>query len=275
VAAVGVRADGGAGKAPAVTAWGLAADRPGLDADDAAFLAEVVAALERDPFVPAHRLARGLYVSPSHLAHRFRAVAGFSPGALAVALRMREAKRLLAGTGLPVLQVALDVGYDSLGTFTTRFSQLVGASPGRFRARLDVPMPPVLTPDPGAGEAAVTGRISAPPGAVGVAFVGLFPSYVPAGRPLCGAVAPVPGIYRLPRCAPGWYRVLAAGFLAPPSRRDLVLSRADMVGAGRQPVRVGFVGEATCDLEMRPPTLGDPPVVVSLGLLGPADPARG
>lgn len=254
---------------------GLAADRGDLPAEDAQFLAEVVDAIRRDPFIPAGRLARRLYVSPSHLAHRFRAVAGMPPGALALGVRMQEAKRLLIDTRAPVLQVALEVGYDSLGTFTSRFADLVGASPGRFRARLDEapvdPEPAIMA----VADAAVTGRLTAPPGFTGVAFVGLFPSYLPAGPPASGAIARVPGAYRLGRCAPGWYRVMSAAFRAAPSAQDLLLSRAEAVGAGRLAVRVTSGGTAVCDVDLRPPAVGDPPVVVSLGLLGGARPGLG
>ncbi len=268
------RAEDGIGR-PRVMAAGLAADRTDLRPEDTAFLAEVVGALARDPFAPAARLARGLYVSPSHLAHRFRAVAGISPGAFALALRMQEAKRLLIETRLPVVEVALEVGYDSLGTFTTRFASLVGASPGRFRARLDAleesPSPPM--PGPAPGEAAVVGRLEAPAGFQGVAFVGLFPSNLPAGRPSAGVIAPVPGHYRIRRCAPGWYRVLVACFDSAPGPRELLLSRAALVGAGTHAVAVGHHGTALCDVSLRPPTAGDPPVVVSLAHLRAPGPA--
>jgi AraC family transcriptional regulator len=266
----GHREDGGAASARAFA--GLAADRTDLAEGDAEFLAEVIDAIERDPFVPAGCLARRLYVSQSHLAHRFRAVAGFPPGALAVAVRMQEAKRLLVETGQPVVQVALEVGYDSLGTFTSRFASLVGASPGRFRARLDEP-----APDPERGilevpDAAVTGRLTAPPGFMGLAFVGLFPSYLPAGAPTSGVVARVPGTYRLHRCQPGWYRVLVAAFGGPPRPRDLLLSHAQALGAGTLAVRVAAGGTAVCDVDLRPPAMGDPPVVVSLSMLGGIQP---
>lgn len=269
----GARSAVGAGApAPRRAFAGLAADRPDLGPEDTEFLAEVIGALERDPFAPASRLARALYVSPSHLAHRFRAVAGIPPGAFALALRMQEAKRLLVGTRMPVVQVALEVGYDSLGTFTSRFTGLVGAPPGRFRARLDEAPPELGRRTVEVAHTAVAGRLTGPPGFAGIAFVGLFPSYLPAGPPVSGTVARVPGGYRLPRCRPGWYRLLCAGLGPGPPASDLLLSRAAVVGAGARAVRVAAGTMAVCDVEMRWPALGDPPVVVSLGVLGSSAP---
>jgi AraC-like DNA-binding protein len=230
----------------------------------------VVQAIERDPFLTADRLARGLYLSPSRLAHRFRSLAGFPPGAYALAVRMQEAKRLLASTGQPVVHVAMEVGYDSLGTFTSRFGQLVGASPGRFRARLDEEGGPDLTALVAeVADATVEGRLEAPAGFAGVAYVGLFASYLPAGRPAAGIVAAVPGTYRLPRATPGWYRVLAAAFPAEPTLRELLLGHATLVATGARAVRVAENETVRCDLRFAPPAPGDPPVVVALGLLRP------
>lgn len=253
---------------------GLAADRGDLDDEDARFLADVIGALERDPFLPTDRLARRLHISPSRLAHRFRMVAGISPGAFAGALRMQEAKRLLVDTGLPVLDVALEVGYASLGTFTTRFTSLVGTASGRYRARLGEGPTPVLDPERAVRDCAVHGALRAPAGFTGLAFVGLFPSNVPAGLPVRGTLARVPGPYRLERCPPGSYHVLAAAYGPQPGLRDLLLSRAEAVGAGRQAVWVGIQGTSVCDLDLRPPTLGDPPVVVSLALLSALPPRQ-
>ena len=46
---------------------------------------------------------------------------------------MLEAKRLLLSTSLSVADIACRVGYPGIGTFTTRFTRMVGVSPGRYR----------------------------------------------------------------------------------------------------------------------------------------------
>lgn len=248
----------------------LAGDRA-LSEEDHAFLAEVVHALRRDPFAPAERLARGLCLSSSHFAHRFRDVAGMPPGTFALGVRMQEAKQLLVETGLPVVHLALEVGYDSLGTFTSRFASMVGVPPARFRALLDQE-PPELRPaaPPTFGAASVTGSLSGRDGFAGLAFVGLFPSFLPSGRPVTGTLAPVPGTYRLPPCPPGRYRVMAAGITEGVRPRDLLISAPGAVAAGPGPVDVGLEHPARCDLVLRAPVPTDPPVVVSLAVLASA-----
>jgi AraC family transcriptional regulator len=248
----------------------LAGDRT-LSAEDRAFLDEVVDALRRDPFAPADRLARGLCLSSSHFAHRFREVAGVPPGTFALGVRMQEAKHLLAETRLPVVHLALEVGYDSLGTFTSRFTAMVGSPPARFRALLDRE-PPTLRPvsPPAFGAASVTGRLSGRDGFTGLAFVGLFPSFLPSGRPVTGTLAQVPGTYRLPPCPPGRYRVMAAAITESVRPRDLLVSAPAAVAAGPGPVDVGLEHPALCDLTFRPPVPADPPVVVSLAVLASA-----
>lgn len=229
--------------------------------------------MRRDPFLPAPRLARQLAFSPSQLAHRFRAVAGLPPGTLALGMRMQEAKQLLVGTGLSVIDVALEVGYDSLGTFTSRFAGLVGTSPGRYRALLDAAPPGLAAHRILAGTASVAGRLAGRDGFAGVAFVGLFPSYLPAGRPVSGTLATVPGSYRLPPCPPGRYRVMAAGVAGDATGETLVVSQAAAVASGEGPVDVRTGGpEVRCDLTLRPPLPTDPPVVVSLAILARAMP---
>ncbi|HLG78582.1 MAG TPA: helix-turn-helix transcriptional regulator, partial [Ktedonobacteraceae bacterium] len=72
-------------------------------------------------------------VSPFYFCHLFRAVVGIPPGEFLVALRLDAAKRLLLTTNLSVTDVCFEVGYSGLGSFTTRFSQLIGISPRLLR----------------------------------------------------------------------------------------------------------------------------------------------
>ena len=71
------------------------------------------------------------YLSPHHFARTFRRVTGISPGEFQCALRLQRAKRLLLTTDLSASGVCFEVGYGSLGIFTSRFTHLVGVSPGR------------------------------------------------------------------------------------------------------------------------------------------------
>jgi AraC-like DNA-binding protein len=83
------------------------------------------------------RVAEELHYSPFHFQRVFRDLTGITPGRYLAALRIQRAKELLAVTTLRTDLVALDVGYESLGTFTTQFTRHVGLPPGQFRTLVD------------------------------------------------------------------------------------------------------------------------------------------
>ncbi|QHC24107.1 helix-turn-helix transcriptional regulator [Streptomyces sp. GS7] len=80
-------------------------------------------------------LARGVNMSAGHLSRQFRAAYGESPYAYLMTRRIERATALLRRGDLSVTEVCFAVGCASLGTFTTRFTELVGMSPGAFRRR--------------------------------------------------------------------------------------------------------------------------------------------
>lgn len=75
--------------------------------------------------------------SPYHFRRLFRVVTGTPPGRFLTALRMQAAKTALATSDRQVSTICYDVGYQSLGAFTTQFTRLVGITPGRFRRLVD------------------------------------------------------------------------------------------------------------------------------------------
>lgn len=78
-------------------------------------------------------LARGVGVSAGHLSREFEDAYGESPYSYLMTRRIERAMTLLRRGDLSVTEVCFAVGYGSLGTFTTRFTELVGVSPGRYR----------------------------------------------------------------------------------------------------------------------------------------------
>jgi AraC-like DNA-binding protein len=82
-------------------------------------------------------------LSKFYFSRVFRSVTGTSPGRFLTAIRLYKAKSLLLETSLSVTDIAYHVGYNSLGTFTTRFTRSVGASPARFRSLSYSGMPPL------------------------------------------------------------------------------------------------------------------------------------
>ncbi|MFF4541963.1 helix-turn-helix transcriptional regulator [Streptomyces aureus] len=78
-------------------------------------------------------LARDVGVSAGHLSRQFRAAYGESPYAYLMTRRIERATALLRRGDVSVTEVCFAVGCASLGTFTTRFTELVGMPPGAFR----------------------------------------------------------------------------------------------------------------------------------------------
>ena len=78
-------------------------------------------------------LARGMHLSAGHLSRAFRAAFGESPYSYLMTRRIERAKALLDRGILTVTEVCFAVGCSSLGTFSTRFTELVGMSPSTYR----------------------------------------------------------------------------------------------------------------------------------------------
>lgn len=81
--------------------------------------------------VPA--LARGIHVSAGHLSRQFKAAYGESPYSYLMTRRIERAMALLRMGELSVTEVCFAVGCSSLGTFSTRFVELVGVPPSVYR----------------------------------------------------------------------------------------------------------------------------------------------
>jgi AraC-like DNA-binding protein len=80
-------------------------------------------------------LARGANMSAGHLSRQFRLAYGESPYSYLMTRRIERAMALLRGTELSVTEVCFEVGSSSLGTFSTRFTELVGMPPSEYRRR--------------------------------------------------------------------------------------------------------------------------------------------
>jgi len=80
-------------------------------------------------------LARGAHMSAGHLSREFRRAYGESPYSYLMTRRIERAMALLRGGELSVTEVCFAVGCSSLGTFSTRFTELVGVPPGVFRSQ--------------------------------------------------------------------------------------------------------------------------------------------
>ena len=232
-------------------------------------------------------MANVAFLSPYHFNRVFRSITGIPPQAFLTCLRMEAAKRLLLTTGLRVTDVCFSVGYQSVGTFTSRFTELVGLPPRRFRelskdegsllraVLLSLQAAQSPTERPGRA-AAVAGRISDPDFGGGAIFVGLFPVQAPRGRPAGCAFLSGPDAYRVTGVADGRYRIMAAGFACSPDIRDYLLPDHSRLRVGiSRPLVVrdgAVVGNA--DVTLRPMEPIDPPIVIALHATSGPPPER-
>jgi AraC-like DNA-binding protein len=92
-------------------------------------------------------LARGAHMSAGHLSREFKLAYGESPYSYLMTRRIERAMALLRRGDLSVTEVCFAVGCSSLGTFSTRFTELAGMPPSTYRsqaARATAGMPPCV-----------------------------------------------------------------------------------------------------------------------------------
>jgi AraC-like DNA-binding protein len=116
---------------------------------DLALLRRVRDRIDREYAQPldVEALARGVNMSAGHLSRQFRKAYGESPYSYLMTRRIERAMALLRTGELSVTEVCFTVGFSSLGTFSTRFAELVGVPPSVYReeqAAATVGMPPCV-----------------------------------------------------------------------------------------------------------------------------------
>ncbi|MET3963819.1 transcriptional regulator GlxA family with amidase domain [Marmoricola sp. OAE513] len=102
---------------------------------DLALLRRVRDRMDREYAQPldVEALARGVHMSAGHLSRQFKLAYGESPYAYLMTRRIERAMALLRRGDLSVTDICFEVGCSSLGTFSTRFSELVGVPPSVYR----------------------------------------------------------------------------------------------------------------------------------------------
>lgn len=229
-------------------------------------------------------MADSVALSPHHFNRVFRKVTGIPPARFLCALRLKAATHLLLTTQLSITDICFEVGYNSLGTFTTRFTQLIGLPPTHLRD-LVAKAPPMLDllasysqtlPGPLPPDAGIQGRISPPdppltgPATGGYIFVGLFPTAIPQGSPLACTLLAAPGEYRISAVPEGRYHLFAAAFPHADDPLDYLLpdDASLSVGMSQSPIRVrGRQVHGCPHITLRPVRLTDPPILSAVPLL--------
>jgi AraC family transcriptional regulator len=212
-------------------------------------------------------------LSPFHFNRVFRSITDIPPGEFLSSLRMDAAKRLLLTTSLSVTDICFELGYTSLGTFTTRFKQLVGLSPLLLRQMADnllsASIQPLLIARsetrrlPAGHTHGVSGSVSAPPSFAGMIFIGLFPKLVPQNRPVACASVTTPGHFQIDPAPDGQYNLLAAALPWSQHALTYLLPEAGLlVAISEQPVLVrDGRANAPVNLALRPLRAADPPIL--------------
>ena len=155
-------------------------------------------------------MAQSAMLGRFRFARVFKEQTGVSPGRFLAAVRIYRAKRMLLLSTMSVAGVSSAVGYGSVGSFTSHFTDSVGLSPSRFRhaSHQDRVSARGLLPDSPVPEGAATGTVRLPEGyAVARVYVGIFDTPILQRRPRAATLLDVTSQrthpYWLPRVPDG------------------------------------------------------------------------
>lgn len=242
---------------------------------------EAIAYIHRnlDEPLPLSRLARHVAFSSYHFARIFKERIGLPPLYYVSSLRLQRAKDLLLNSNLSVRQIGLEIGQQSLGTFTTRFTERVGMTPGEFRQsepeaarylralrELSDWQEHAVTFEPGGMP--VTGTVVADEPFDGCVLIGLFAKPIPEGLPIYGTLLPGLGRFVFRDVRPGVYYLMATSVAWEMQAKDFLLPQRTLRTRSRAPLFVGPLCEAhPQQVKLYPPRPDDPPILISLPVL--------
>jgi AraC family transcriptional regulator len=214
-------------------------------------------------------MARSAMLGRFHLARVFKEQTGVSPGRFLAAVRIYRAKRMLLLSPMSVAGVSSAVGYTSLGSFTSHFTDSVGVSPSQFRqaSHHDRVSACGLLPDSPVPEGAAMGTVRLPEGyAAARVYVGIFDTPILQRRPQAATLLDVTSQrahpYWLPRVPDGrWF--LHAVAVADTDEPEPWTRRHLLVGGG------GQVKSTLRAITLRPRSLTDLPALLALPDLEP------
>lgn len=213
-------------------------------------------------------------LSQFHFARTFREVTGVSPGRFLSAIRLHRAKGLLLSTSLTVTDISYMVGYNSLGTFTSRFTKSVGLTPLQFRSYAQAQPDPAKALDGlDGGQTAfgsMAGWMTLPAGAPPLRlYLGVFDSPIVQRMPVSCAMLEARTDFQLDAVPEGeWFVFAAAVDVTDPTVNEYGARVARLV-AREGPVKVVGGQTTMVDLGLRAARATDPPMLLALpGLNG-------
>jgi AraC-like DNA-binding protein len=213
-------------------------------------------------------MARTAMFSKFHFSRMFQRVTGISPGRFLSALRLQEAKRLLLTSSMTVADISHLVGYNSIGTFSSRFRMSVGLSPTAYR-HFGGCVAPLQTLRParwlGRGEhPTLRGHVHRPTDSrAGHVVLGLFADRIAQGEPVGYTTLAGGGEFTLANVPDGRWHLLA---------RCVAVDHTEPDGATRNKVYLAAIGPLTVssgvplrsvDVWLRPRRIFDPPALLA------------
>lgn len=224
------------------------------------------------------QLADHVAYSPYHFTRIFKERVGLSPHYYVSSLRLQKAKDLLVQTNLTVRDIGLEIGQQSLGTFTTRFTERVGVTPSNFRnstlhANNHLQSLQKLkrwpTPHPTSNQpVTIEGTVQAEIPFDGVILIGLFAKPIPEGLPLYGTLLSSLGYFHFTGVKPGTYYLMATSVSWGMQATDILLPQTTLRTRSKEPIIVGFRSSIPYQqVTLHPPRLDDPPILISLPVL--------
>jgi AraC family transcriptional regulator len=191
----------------------------------------------------------------------FRSITGTSPGRFLTAIRLYKAKNLLLESSLSVTNISYNVGYNSPGTFTSRFTRSVNMSPTRYRwlSQVGIPcLPQAAPPAVGQRVGTIRGLIHVPDLDTSMrVYIGAFDSPIAQGMPIAGDIVESSGTYELKGVPDGVWFIQATAVAVrdvdprPWFRRPLAIGACPPVGmhAGRT-LDVNIDMHPTCPIDL-------------------------
>jgi AraC-like DNA-binding protein len=215
--------------------------------------------------------------SPYHFTRIFKERIGLTPLYYVSTLRMQRAKELMLQTNLSVRAIGLEIGQQSLGTFTSRFTERVGLTPSQFRNSM-------LQAEDNLSSLQklndwrlnrlsnyhyrVEGTVKASISFKGVVLIGLFAKPIPEGLPLYGTLISSLGDFCISGVKPGTYYLMATSVAWGMQAMDLLLPHTTLRARSKKPIIVEpYAAVPHQQITLHVPHREDPPILISLPLL--------
>jgi AraC-like DNA-binding protein len=213
--------------------------------------------------------------SPFHLARLFERHLGMPPGQFLATHRFQRAKRLLLSGDERIVDICHEVGFTSVGTFTTRFAAAVGRTPLEFRRLPDAlaqsPPRPVVVPGQANVGGTVVGSVRLSATALALLgenpqiYVGLFPRRAARGKPVSGTLLGETTDFFLTGVPPGVYWVMSSALPSRAAPEAQLVPVRTVSGVAGEPVRVTRAERSHIrDVSLDVGPEWSPPVLVAL-----------